>query len=571
MAPLVVAAAAAPEVATRRWPRPRTLLREGLVLLLLFAALRATLLLRRPSTLQPCGWGRCGFADLLAAWCALEVVFYRWLLRRAARMESATAPSRWKLLRWLRETAIGLLVLLLGLSLAGGPGPGRWALAGSALLGVEVMFYRWVRRRFWRFSPPAAPPPFPPEARAQEWQRCLLSMTPSPGLRRWVEGWFFGRSFTEIRREDLENWLAWALFAKASVSELREAELAELAACVGVFEGLIAEESGDAGFRLAARGAGQAPLPCMRMGVEPLRYRHFPLSMYIFTQGLLGFLTDRALRGLDFRPLQAGGLWRYWLWQPAGQRPGEPAGTCQASAEAGRPPPAFFVHGVGIGLLPYLGLVRALMQRGEAVFLLEVPFISLKIDTDVPAAVDTARAVGAILQLHGFGSAAFVGHSFGTVVLSWVWRYNPGCVAGLVLLDPVVVLLHSHHVLFNFLYRRPRGWNILDYIFSEFFLSHGLRRHLFWYESILWPEELRLASVPFLAVCAAEDEIVPARDVHRYVQRLGSEGSPASRLAPFEAVLLPGCKHGDVLVDAEAACALRRFFAALQRSASASV
>uniref|UniRef100_A0A7S4RDE2 AB hydrolase-1 domain-containing protein n=2 Tax=Alexandrium monilatum TaxID=311494 RepID=A0A7S4RDE2_9DINO len=311
---------------------------------------------------------------------------------------------------------------------------------------------------------------------------------------------------------------------------------------------MVAEELQQPGFRLERRGAGRPLLPCMRHNLEPLRYRHFPLSMYVFTQGLLGVLTDRSLHRLGFRPYVAGRLWRYWLWRPRGLAP------------AGQGLPVFFVHGVGVGLLPYLGLLRVLMERGVPVFLLEVPFISMKIDTEVPAAADTARAAGAILQLHGFSRADFVGHSFGTVVLSWIWRYNPGCVAGLVLLDPVVILLHSYHVLYNFLYRKPRPWNPLDHISSEFFLSHGLRRHLCWHESILWPQELRRASVPFLAVCAAEDEIAPGPTVHGFLERIAGT-DPAEGTAAFEAVLLPGRRHGDVLADREAANALRRFFA----------
>ncbi|CAK0819425.1 unnamed protein product, partial [Prorocentrum cordatum] len=155
-------------------------------------------------------------------------------------------------------------------------------------------------------------------------------------------------------------------------------------------------------------------------------------------------------------------------------------------------------------------------ECGVPVLLLEVPFISIKIAPEVPRAEDAVRALGAILQYHGFEQVVCVGHSFGTVVLGWLWRYAPERVAGLALLDPIVVLLFVHTVLYNFLYQKPALLNPLDRISSEFFLAHGLRRNFWWYECILWPEDLP-PSLPFLAILAEKDEIAPAPLVHRHL------------------------------------------------------
>ena len=55
----------------------------------------------------------------------------------------------------------------------------------------------------------------------------------------------------------------------------------------------------------------------------------------------------------------------------------------------------------------------------------------------------------------GFRAATFVGHSLGTVYLSWVARLRPSLIASAVFIDPIVFLLHHHKVAHNFMYEKP--------------------------------------------------------------------------------------------------------------------
>ena len=50
------------------------------------------------------------------------------------------------------------------------------------------------------------------------------------------------------------------------------------------------------------------------------------------------------------------------------------------------------------------------------------------------------------MKRHGIPSATFVGHSLGSVYLSWVIRLRPNLVASAVFVDPIVFLLHHHKV-----------------------------------------------------------------------------------------------------------------------------
>jgi pimeloyl-ACP methyl ester carboxylesterase len=72
-----------------------------------------------------------------------------------------------------------------------------------------------------------------------------------------------------------------------------------------------------------------------------------------------------------------------------------------------------------------------------------------------------------------------IGHSFGSLVTSWMLRECPSMVAASALLDPVALFLHRIDTLFSFIYG-ARGLDIAGLLRSCLFISHALRRRFSW-------------------------------------------------------------------------------------------
>lgn len=198
-------------------------------------------------------------------------------------------------------------------------------------------------------------------------------------------------------------------------------------------------------------------LRCIRLHLDPVQATHRPLLIYvliyiitllfnlIFLQSLWGFTLHTAqgnrLDRLFFPNRQPSKHITYWSRHRTAQ-------THQ---------PVVFIHGVGAGLLGYAEFIhRLLLQfKDRPVFLIELPYVSMRLVDDVPSAIETVEGVREMLA--GHRPAVFVSHSLGTAVTSWVARFAPHLMAGAVMIDPICFLLHYPHVAFNFIHRLPKA------------------------------------------------------------------------------------------------------------------
>jgi pimeloyl-ACP methyl ester carboxylesterase len=101
--------------------------------------------------------------------------------------------------------------------------------------------------------------------------------------------------------------------------------------------------------------------------------------------------------------------------------------------------PVTFLHGVGLGMLPYLAFLWAILRafRGHPVLAIEVRHVSLRLCGQARAIDDVACAVAAMLRRHGVQQSHFAAHSFGTFVLAHLRHLYPDVVASMLLCDPV--------------------------------------------------------------------------------------------------------------------------------------
>src|SRR5690606_6145698 len=103
------------------------------------------------------------------------------------------------------------------------------------------------------------------------------------------------------------------------------------------------------------------------------------------------------------------------------------------------------------------------------IFLIELPHISTKLYHKVPSGIQIVQEIESILHSNGYSKGIFCGHSFGTIVCSWIIKKKPEIIHSSILIDPTCFLIHEPQVTFNFLYRTPTRWNqwLLYYFASK--------------------------------------------------------------------------------------------------------
>ena len=141
---------------------------------------------------------------------------------------------------------------------------------------------------------------------------------------------------------------------------------------------------------------------------------------------------------------------------------------------------------------------------------------------------------------------ALVGHSFGSVPLTWLLRSSKmqDHIRQFVLLDPVVILLSKPDVMVNFVYKK--GLNkIRMLVGSELFTEWYLRRHFFFYNSELWLDDIPARIQPIVAL-SEKDEVVNAYDVKDHVAMFSTNGSEGN---PVKVLFWKGAAHGGCLTS----------------------
>ncbi len=302
----------------------------------------------------------------------------------------------------------------------------------------------------------------------------------------------------------------------------------------------------------------------MRLAFDRMNWSPRPLLFYAVTSGALPLLTYVLMTQLGFAQYSCGAI-NYWYRPPVEEDEDEEGhGDKRTSKGAsfewwpdvsrdkfsvpGRRLPIVFCHGVGVGVLPYVSMLRSIAEKAgpkQPIFCPELPWIAMTGVGQVPSPRQCVEALCEMLDHWGYlprdcsfaagtpgaeriaaagGAAHFVGHSFGTCVLTWVVNCAPHIVARLSILDPVVFLLFKADVTMNFLYDPPASLPTLlmrYFVAEEMHMAHTLMRRMVWNETILWPDVLpRIAGYgsrgdSVLVLFSGEDEIAPTHAANR--------------------------------------------------------
>ena len=196
--------------------------------------------------------------------------------------------------------------------------------------------------------------------------------------------------------------------------------------------------------------------------------------------------------------------------------------------------PVLFIHGIGIGLYPYVDFLRDLNEHADdgdddgqiGILAIEIMPISSRITHAALGKEDMCREIDGILTHHGVDRCVLVSHSYGSVVTTHI-LHSPVLqrkVSSVLLIDPVTFLLHHPTVAYNFTTRQPRYANewLLWYFGSQDpGVAHTLGRRFFWSENALWLEDLlprvQHDNLRVTVSLASRDSIIDTEAVGNYL------------------------------------------------------
>ena len=198
--------------------------------------------------------------------------------------------------------------------------------------------------------------------------------------------------------------------------------------------------------------------------------------------------------------------------------------------------PVLFIHGIGIGLYPYVPFLRELnssegIETGGVddqvgIIAIEIMPVSFRITHPALAKEAMCAEIESIIQNHGFDQYVLVAHSYGTAIATQMLKSSRMAkqIGPVVLIDPITILLHLPDVAYNFTRRKPAEANEhqLYYFGSmDMGVSHTLARGFFWSDVILWKKDVgdRLLTVSL----AQRDLIVNTEAVGQYLASSNNE------------------------------------------------
>ncbi|RMZ76718.1 hypothetical protein DV737_g4730, partial [Chaetothyriales sp. CBS 132003] len=199
--------------------------------------------------------------------------------------------------------------------------------------------------------------------------------------------------------------------------------------------------------------------------------------------------------------------------------------------------PILFLHGIGVGLFPYMQLLKEINQDRDGsdgrigIIAVELLSISSRLTSPMFRKDELCDQLRRIVQRHRFDRFVVVSHSYGSVVTTHLLK-TPDLadrITSVVLVDPISILLNQPDVAYNFTARRPRSaieWFLWYFGSRDIGVAHTLFRTFFWSENILWKEDiLHHRCIVFLG---EKDSIVNAAKVLAYL-RDGTEADGERR------------------------------------------
>ncbi|KZT10374.1 uncharacterized protein LAESUDRAFT_755880 [Laetiporus sulphureus 93-53] len=385
---------------------------------------------------------------------------------------------------------------------------------------VEVAFYALVylpRRRM--LQKPAVLPPTPShEERRILFNKCLPYLCKAKGAK----GWFLtlDKPHSYISREQLVDVLLLHVF-NARREELRAGRKDELEDYIARVEATVGHKFED------ESNAGQKG---MMPTLDEVRVLHRPLIWYFnvafvdtcMSLTLLwnGFGHYEVHRRIPCFPPRASVLF-------SNRSPHPELGYWYRPHRSKSKLPVLFLHGVGIGLTPYVPFLLDIVSADPDVGIVAIENLSISSRISEPILKRHAMmdAIRQILDHHRLSQVVIAAHSYGSVITTHILR-DPALsprVAAMVLIDPVAPLAYMPDPMYNFVYRQPRlvsEWMLWYFVCRDPDISRVIQRNFFFTESALWKDDLD--GRKYTVVLGGEDLLLDTKEIRRYFT--GEEG-----------------------------------------------
>ncbi|KAK7753011.1 hypothetical protein SLS62_004960 [Diatrype stigma] len=367
------------------------------------------------------------------------------------------------------------------------------------------------------------PPPLSRADRRALVGRCLAHV---PDLERYLRLWFLGADASEIRRENVREFLLWAFFDRRPRPRPKSGSESESGSGPAVKkdgeEGLPEEDEEDEAeldeyVALIERNLGRRVEPGrgaaeggLRLTLDPVETRYRSLIWYLII-GLVDVVTHFQL---------AWGGFQYHAQPHAAFHSVIPhrAQNLFASRHSAAPDlgywhrphtakdklPVVFLHGIGVGLWTYVSFLSGINEHkvhddndDEQIGIIAIEYlpVSFRLTGAPLSKSEFLEQVTAILEAHGWDRFVLVTHSYGSVLATHMFQsatLGPRIEAA-VLIDPVSILLHLPDVAVNFTRRKPQRaneWMLWYFASMDPGVAHCLGRHFFWKDNIVWKEDL---------------------------------------------------------------------------------
>ena len=178
------------------------------------------------------------------------------------------------------------------------------------------------------------------------------------------------------------------------------------------------------------------------MSIIQASYR--PFSFYAVTETVAGCSHIQLTRRMGYRVDRKTPLATFYARKPR-------VTVQKAFNDLAQQPAIIFLHGIGLGLMPYTAFLRRLVAEhpGSTVIAVQTKHISMRITASIPTATEVADEIASYLLSRGIAKVSVIGHSYGTLVASALTKRHPTLVAGLMLIDPVCFAMWLPHFISN--------------------------------------------------------------------------------------------------------------------------
>ena len=355
------------------------------------------------------------------------------------------------------------------------------------------------------------------DIRQELFQLCYETV---PDPQQYLSKWFKHAPLSQIKRENVKEFFCWAFLNREQYGAEDEEELEEY---VIRMEGLLG--------RSLEPGRGSAK--SLRLTLDSVDMLHRSLTWYLCVAVVDAITHVRLLaHSFHFHRLQTLRFFTVFPFRPlTGVSPHRtPAKT---STYWHRPHtsrtrlPVLFIHGIGIGLYPYVNFLAELNQglkdteEEVGIIAIEIMSISSRITHPTLEKDEMCKEILSILKKHRWDQVVLISHSYGSVISTHLLRTRETAsrIGPVILIDPISFLLHVPDVAYNFTCRQPvraNEYQLWYFGSKDMGVAHTLSRRFFWSENILWKHDLK-AHLATVVLCG-KDVIIDTEAVAQYLK-----------------------------------------------------